>query len=129
VSCNGEEGIWAHIVCVNWNTDVWFGDDKKEKIMGGMLKERFSLTCNRCHRKEGACIQCDFKCCARSYHVKCLVRAGAIKSWEEMQKDLGDPDDDSSTPIFCQQHAKPGCDLYVKSGAKSLYKKIFRKVT
>jgi len=36
--------------------EFWFEDDKKEKIIGVLNKDRFTLNCNRCHRKEGACI-------------------------------------------------------------------------
>jgi hypothetical protein len=71
---------------------MWFKDLSKEQVEGVLQKERFNLTCNRCHRKKGACIQCDFKNCARSYHVKCWIRAGNIKNWNEMQADLGYPD-------------------------------------
>jgi len=110
----GTDNLFAHVACVNWIPEMYFQDDKKEKVIGTLQKERFTLNCNRCKRKDGACIQCDFKCCARSYHVRCLVRGGVIKSWEAMQSDLGDPDDDSNTPIFCQEHFEKGIELFKK---------------
>ena len=30
------ESIWAHISCVNWLCNIWFGDSEKVKITGEM---------------------------------------------------------------------------------------------
>lgn len=65
--------------------DIWFVDDNaKTGLSGTPSQDRFKLCCNRCRRKQGACIQCDFKNCSKSYHVRCAARAGHIEAWETM---------------------------------------------
>lgn len=101
--------MWAHVVCVNWMPDIWFNNDKlKEGLAGEIDQTRFQISCNRCRRKEGACIQCDYQNCAKSYHVRCAARAGHIEAWETMQDDLGNPDECDNCPIFCSDHAAKG---------------------
>lgn len=54
--CNDIDGIiknvdpqnklWAHVICVNWNPDIYFTDHSRSKIEGQMCKRRFELKCN-----------------------------------------------------------------------------------
>lgn len=79
---------WFHIDCVNWTPEIYFEDDLKTKInLSYLNKDRFNgLVCNICNVKEGSCIQCDYKDCLCSFHVRCAKMKGLIGSWEEMCK-------------------------------------------
>ncbi len=34
--------VWAHVICVNWNPDIYFTEEiKKDKIEGQLNKRRF----------------------------------------------------------------------------------------
>jgi hypothetical protein len=115
--------IWAHIVCVNWHPDIWFVDDKRQKIGGKVAQSKFDLTCSKCRTKEGACIQCDFKNCARSYHIRCAIRQDMIKSWEEMESRVcGD-----NIPVFCNMHEKEGHKILQAKGQEGIISKSPRK--
>lgn len=92
---------WAHIVCVNWHPEIWFTNDFKNQVGGKVAPWRYDLNCTRCKQKDGACIQCDFRTCGKSYHVRCAIKSGMIKEWDTMQEQLGNPADDQSTPVFC----------------------------
>lgn len=74
---------------------VQFVDDtQRTKIQGETTKERFNLVCRKCRIKNGACIQCDFKTCMRSFHVKCAVAAGRIPTSDEIEELFGNIDGD-----------------------------------
>lgn len=94
---------WAHLICVNWTPEIWFNEDG-ESVGGQVNVKRFGLHCGKCRSNKGSCVQCDFLNCHRSWHVRCAVSLGLIKPWEEMQAELGNPVDDSLTPIFCKEH-------------------------
>lgn len=111
VSCGNFTNIWAHAVCINWMPEMWFVDDEKEALVGDIVKERFGSVCNKCKRKEGAVIQCDFKNCALSYHTRCAIRKGCIKPWEEMQEELGYPEGEAF-PMFCKKHNEKAVQIY-----------------
>jgi hypothetical protein len=68
-----DKSTWAHIICVNWTPEIWFTDDTIEKVEGIVPEERKVLSCLKCRKHEGSCIQCDYKSCAKSYHVRCAV--------------------------------------------------------
>ena len=79
----------VHLTCVNWLPDIWFDNDEKTKVGGNLTKKRFSLSCTFCNRKGkrnrgGSCIQCDYKDCTVSFHVRCAINHGIIKSWDLM---------------------------------------------
>ena len=84
-----KSNLWAHVICINWNPEVYFTDDLKTTIKGQLNKKRFEIKCNSCHKTgKGACIQCDYKNCHLSYHVRCAVRMGMIKEWEKMEETM-----------------------------------------
>lgn len=104
--------IWAHPICVNWTPEIWFADELKTKIGGQLSKLRKQLRCGSCLKIKGSCIQCDFKDCKKSWHVRCAVKKGVIGEWEQMQAELGDPADDMLTPLFCKEHATSGKNAF-----------------
>jgi len=79
---------WFHIDCVNWTPEIYFEDDLKTRIyLKALNNERFqSLKCKICEKKEGSCIQCDYKDCKISFHVRCAKQIGLIGPWAEMEK-------------------------------------------
>ena len=111
-----QDGTWVHINCVNWTPEIWFTDDYKNKIAGKVASFRQEINCQRCHKAEGSCIQCDFKNCGRSYHVRCAIKRDLIGSWEEMHKRLGEPADHLATPVFCHKHLVEGTKIFKQLG-------------
>lgn len=115
--------MWAHIVCVNWNPEIWFIDEFKNQIAGQVSQFKQELKCLKCVNKGskasyGAKIQCDFKCCTKSYHVRCAIKLGLIRTWDEMDERSGSPPDSqwSFLPVFCLQHVREGLKIFKKSG-------------
>ncbi|CDW76823.1 phd zinc finger-containing protein [Stylonychia lemnae] len=112
--------LWAHAICVNWNPDIYFTDAKKNKVEGVLNKQRFELNCQKCHKKgKGTCIQCDYKNCSRSYHVRCAVRRGLIQEWEKMEDKAGEAQD-NFIPVFCEDHEKKGYEKFKKGGKQEI---------
>ena len=115
--------VWAHIICVNWTPGIYFADELKTKIEGTLELERFDLTCHQCmDRKKGSCIQCDFKDCKVSRHVRCAVQSGMIFNWEDMEKMVGKnyATETYSMPVFCDRHRVQGCLNYREGGEETL---------
>ncbi len=77
-------------------------------IEGAINKERFDLKCGRCRVPEGSCIQCDYKSCSSSVHVRCAIRSGRIESWDKMHDKIGNPDEADWLPVFCAGHERVG---------------------
>jgi hypothetical protein len=122
--------LWAHLVCVNWIPEIWFDKDKTT-LQGEILAKRYSMTCLRCKRKEGVIIQCDWKNCAKSYHVRCACRAGHIQNAEEMEKVLGRNDGVWDIPVFCSEHRSKGYKIFNekgKEGVKTKKRKGIRRI-
>ncbi|CDW90174.1 phd zinc finger-containing protein [Stylonychia lemnae] len=117
---------WAHVICVNWNPDIYFNDEKVEGVSGDVQPQRFQLSCNMCKVSgQGACIQCDFKSCSRSYHVRCAVKRGLIDQWSTYEEKYGEEVSQHFVPIFCCQHQDKGDKLFKQEGQKGLICKQF----
>ncbi|KEJ82736.1 Protein Jade-3 [Oxytricha trifallax] len=115
---------WAHIICVNWNPDIYFSDETKSAITGQVNQKRFELQCNMCKVKgKGACIQCDYKNCHHSYHARCAVRRGVIQEWEEVKKTYNLQDETHYVPIFCEKHQEIGSKVFNSQGQQALISK------
>jgi len=99
----GPNGKWACVLCINWIPEVYFEDDAKTIVRGTVPKERFELSCKKCRKQGGALIQCDYKGCHVSQHVRCAVNSHWIKTWEEIE-DLTDNVEGQIqyVPIFCK---------------------------
>lgn len=123
-----DSNLWAHVICVNWNPDIYFTDDSKTKIAGVLNKKRFELHCHQCRKTgKGACIQCDYKTCGVSYHVRCAVRRGIIKEWEEMEDLVKNSNDEWYIPVFCTKHQENGYKEFVAGGKEKLLRTNFSK--
>lgn len=118
---------WAHVICINWTPEIWFTDDNINKVEGKVPNARKELTCGVCQRVNGSCIQCDFKDCKRSYHVKCATTNKVITAWDEMQKELGLPDNNTSIPVFCPNHKVQGLEIFKQQGEAGLVRQPNRK--
>lgn len=75
---------WVHQVCVNWHNEIWFEEDDidLEYFSGTLNLQRFKKTCYLCKQgvNSGSCIDCDYKNCKMSFHVRCAIKAGLIMS-------------------------------------------------
>ena len=105
---------------MNWIPEVWFTDNNNEEIEGAVPKVRYELTCNVCKRKGGACIQCDYKSCSRSYHVRCATEADIIERLDIMKERRSITDDQEDMPIFCHEHNQCGIQTYKGEGIEGL---------
>ena len=109
------------MICVNWNPDIYYTDDLRSNVAGVLNEKRFDLHCHYCRKTgKGACIQCDYKCCHRSYHVRCAVRRGMIKEWNEMEEKLEVKDDDKYMPLFCEKHEYIGHREFREGGKAAI---------
>ena len=126
--CSDEKGViikvlnfgWVHIVCVNWFPDIYFIDEEtKNSISGQIHQDRYKLRCNICAKTDGACIQCDYKNCVASFHVRCGIRAGLIKKWDEMNQQR-DTNNDYVCAVFCRRHQRSGRREIAYSGMRSI---------
>ena len=72
------------------------------KMKGDINKERFDLKCDLCKVVQGACIQCDYKTCSTSFHIRCGIRTKLIVDWKVMHANLNITKPDQYLPIFCK---------------------------
>lgn len=87
--------------------EIWFEDENlKTVVVGEIPKARSTLACNYCkgknQRKIGCCIQCDFKDCHTSFHVRCAIKEELIKEWDEMDDHM--VEDGWEAYLFCKKH-------------------------
>ena len=131
VLCSDLKGIivktnigWVHLTCVNWMPEIWFTDEKyKTCIEGNLTKERQQLICSYCKgrnkKKVGFCIQCDYKDCSTSFHVRCAMDQELIKSWDEMEDHMvGDKVWEAY--IFCKKHLVLGVEALETYGVNGI---------
>lgn len=132
--CNGMKGAlvetnlgWVHLTCVNWMPDIWFKTGSDYKIVEGKQTQgRGSLSCCFCRRRSkhnNYCIQCDYKDCPTSFHVRCAISEKLIKAWHAMEDHVVN-DRDWQAYIFCKKHLKPGKDALRTDGLEGILGKI-----
>lgn len=118
------QNIWAHVICVNWTPEIYFTDEKKNKITGQLNLERFNLTCHHClKRNKGSSIQCDYQNCKVSRHVRCSVHCGMIFQWDKMEQLVSKnyiTDGEYDMPVFCEKHRVIGSLAFRDGGKQSL---------
>ena len=85
-----------------------------------LQKSRFELRCGRCQKKEGSCIQCDYKTCTSSFHVRCAIRANRIEMWDTMLDKIGNPENTETIPVFCAKHEGVGNLKFKIDGVKGI---------
>ena len=115
---------WVHLTCVNWIPDVWFHEDaEKTRVEGQINAGRRQLSCVYCkgkHKKKvGCCIQCDYKDCMASFHVRCAIKQELIKPWDEMDDHM-DKDQDWNAYIFCKKHITTATTALQKFGLNGI---------
>ena len=93
---------WAHMTCINYIPEIWFSDKSRRMVTGKIDQDRKGLPCHLCKLVAGKnskkyLIQCDFKNCRLSFHIRCAMQHGLIKSWEDMLKHR---ETDKSTDLF-----------------------------
>jgi len=111
---------WVHITCVNWTPDIWFADEEKTRVEGKINTSRFQLNCSICKRqKSGTCIQCDYKDCSISFHVRCAMRKELIRDWEAMSEHR-ENEEAHDCFVFCAKHIEKGRDTLKRFGAAGL---------
>ena len=115
---------WVHLTCVNWMPEIWFTDEAlKNHISGEITKERTNLVCSYCKgknkKKVGCCIQCDYKDCPTSFHVRCAIEQELIKSWDEMDDHMVD-DKVWDAYIFCKKHNNEGVAALASFGREGI---------
>ncbi|TNV84149.1 hypothetical protein FGO68_gene12006 [Halteria grandinella] len=100
---------WVHHTCVNWIPNIWFKDDDKTVVDGKISDQCYKLKCYICRAPNGTgyCVQCDYKCCQRPFHIRCGIDKGLIKSWTEMN-DHRENEESYECFLFCEKHLEVG---------------------
>ncbi|KAI9742425.1 MAG: hypothetical protein M1818_003959 [Claussenomyces sp. TS43310] len=76
-----EDGRKVHRLCASYIPETDIEASATGDIvtnMGGIDKARLGLRCGYCHSKKGACFQCSFGKCVRSFHATCAAAAGVL---------------------------------------------------
>ncbi len=76
-----DDGRKAHRLCALYLPETYIEtEDDKEIVtnVANIEKARLELRCMYCRSKYGACFQCSYKKCARSYHATCAAAAGVF---------------------------------------------------
>lgn len=98
-----EPGVWAHVQCANWITDVGYKRRLKCYDLDVMDQKRFKLVCEPCGRVgQGACIQCAYKLCRVAGHVPCVLDPNSGFTHTIIGNKAGAAD----WLVFCPKHAK-----------------------
>jgi len=61
-------------------------------IEGKVHDDLFRVNCSICAKagkNHGACIQCNYRDCTASFHVRCAMMSGIIKAWDQMNEQRG----------------------------------------
>lgn len=69
---------WVHMLCAQYIPELEVPDDALMEPIEGLESvpyDRYALRCLICKRKKGACIQCAYGNCTRSFHVTCAQAA------------------------------------------------------
>uniref|UniRef100_A0AC35U924 PHD-type domain-containing protein n=1 Tax=Rhabditophanes sp. KR3021 TaxID=114890 RepID=A0AC35U924_9BILA len=80
---------WAHILCCVWLGEIYFEDPDNLTGISGVercLRDRKSLVCFICKKKQGACIQCEYQYCTLAYHATCAALSGLLLKVDEKEE-------------------------------------------
>ncbi|ETS77469.1 hypothetical protein PFICI_11343 [Pestalotiopsis fici W106-1] len=76
-----DDGRKAHRMCALYGPETWIETVDGQEIVtnvANISKARLELKCLYCRSKRGACFQCSYRKCARSYHATCAAAAGVF---------------------------------------------------
>eukprot|EP00698_Gefionella_okellyi_P017374 TRINITY_DN5063_c0_g1_i1.p1 TRINITY_DN5063_c0_g1~~TRINITY_DN5063_c0_g1_i1.p1 ORF type:complete len:764 (-),score=127.57 TRINITY_DN5063_c0_g1_i1:1784-3859(-) len=107
------EHPWVHVACAIWMPGPRFPDaDKMEPAVDlhKIDRQRYTLSCVVCKRKQGACIQCRYAQCTTSFHVTCAQYAGLKMNMED--------DNDVELKAYCEKHGHKSAK---RRGMPSIY--------
>ncbi|XP_072040406.1 LOW QUALITY PROTEIN: protein Jade-3-like [Amphiura filiformis] len=94
---------WAHVSCALWIPEVSIGCvERMEPVtkISQIPSSRWSLICQLCRVRTGACIQCSVRTCKIAYHVTC----GFENSLD--MKTFLDDNTEVRFRSFCLKHSK-----------------------
>lgn len=72
------EDEWAHVICATWGNTSFLNDDDLIEGVGEMDRAYFTLKCNICKKRGGACTQCVYGRCSKSVHPLCAITSDAF---------------------------------------------------
>ncbi|WFD31598.1 hypothetical protein MSPP1_002637 [Malassezia sp. CBS 17886] len=75
-------GAWAHLLCAMWIPETGVSNAVYMEPIDGVEdipRARWRLRCYLCHRRQGACIQCEHRSCFTAFHVTCARKAGLLR--------------------------------------------------
>ncbi|KAI8331725.1 JmjC domain, hydroxylase-domain-containing protein [Chlamydoabsidia padenii] len=140
------EGRMAHRLCAESIPETWLDQlDNGKWIVKGVKKipnARWKLVCLYCHGKKGACIQCCYGKCYRSFHASCAKEAGATMTRGLDQSTLvydvycplHDPELQEKKKVAKMEYAKtmtetlyPGRSVHVKWRGGGQYKGVVQE--
>ncbi|KAI8339207.1 JmjC domain, hydroxylase-domain-containing protein [Chlamydoabsidia padenii] len=129
------DGRMAHRLCAESIPDTYLYQSANGKwiVLGveNIPTARWKLTCLFCHGKKGACIQCCYGKCWRSFHASCAEKANAT-----MIRKMGHNQSTVVYDVYCPLHdpellKKRQSDKqhYIKTMTKDLYhgKEVYAK--
>jgi len=94
---------WAHVACALWIPEVFchYGDGLEPIDYFQVPDRRFTMTCEYCKKKQGACAECAHEGCKVKFHIGCGLKQKKKIVCEH--KELGDKTD--LILAFCSKHA------------------------
>ena len=107
----GKKYVWVHAFCALHTPGVSF---KAPGIdLSGIETAKFSLQCEICKTREGACLQCSFNRCTSAFHPEC-------------GKDLFVSSKSSEKKIYCALHKPLKLRKMLESRHKKLNEDIYK---
>ncbi|KAI7874835.1 JmjC-domain-containing protein [Lichtheimia hyalospora FSU 10163] len=94
---NYKDQQWIHRLCAEAIPETRIEENRVQGIEQ-VPKARWKLVCQICRIKEGACVQCCYGKCWRSFHATCLKQKG-----HTMERHC-DENDKTSWDVYCTLH-------------------------
>jgi len=96
----------VHDVCLKWMRTTSL--NSKGNLVDNTTKDHFDLVCCFCGKKEGACMQCEYGNCLKSFHVRCAVDQSLIAHHMDSQVN---PLVEGDIKVFCNPHIRVGITM------------------
>ncbi|ORZ24061.1 JmjC domain, hydroxylase-domain-containing protein [Absidia repens] len=98
-----DDGRMVHRLCAESIPETYLEQVNDEKwVVRGITSippARWKLSCLFCRKTKGACMQCCYGKCCRSFHASCAKEAGAT-----MERTLDQDQDTLVYDVYCPQH-------------------------